>query len=50
MAAENKAPLATIVIVPRERFSLTRRNLESIYDCADAPFELVYVDGGSPPT
>jgi GT2 family glycosyltransferase len=38
----------TIVVVPRERFSYTARSLESIYEHADLPFSLIYVDGGSP--
>ncbi|MBE9190772.1 glycosyltransferase [Gloeocapsopsis crepidinum LEGE 06123] len=38
----------TIVVVPRERFSYTRESLESIYAHTKFPFELVYVDGGSP--
>jgi len=38
----------TIVVVPRERFSLTRDSLLCIYEFTDTPFELVYVDGGSP--
>lgn len=38
----------TIVVVPRERFSGTRRSLESIYEHTQHPFDLVYVDGGSP--
>jgi GT2 family glycosyltransferase len=38
----------TIVVVPRERFQITRRSLESIYDETPRPFALVYVDGGSP--
>jgi GT2 family glycosyltransferase len=41
-------PQVTIVVVPRERFSLTGRSLESIYEHSDVPFRLVYVDGGSP--
>ena len=41
-------PEVTIVVVPRERFSHTRESLESIYQETDYPFELVYVDGGSP--
>lgn len=40
--------LVTIVVVPRERFSLTRRSLESLYERTTVPFTLVYVDGGSP--
>lgn len=41
-------PNVTIAVVPRERFSHTARSLESIYAHTDFPFELVYVDGGSP--
>ncbi|NJN87777.1 MAG: glycosyltransferase [Leptolyngbyaceae cyanobacterium SL_7_1] len=41
-------PSVTIVVVPRERFSCTQQSLESIYDHATLPFELVYVDGNSP--
>ena len=39
---------ATIVVVPRERFALTRRSLASIYENTSCRFKLVYVDGGSP--
>lgn len=42
-------PQVTIIIVPRERFSFTRQSLESIYEHTRVPFELVYVDGNSPP-
>jgi GT2 family glycosyltransferase len=42
-------PTVTIVVVPRERFSYSQQSLESIYAETDYPFELVYVDGGSPP-
>jgi GT2 family glycosyltransferase len=41
-------PLVTIVVVPRERFSVTRRALEALYASTSEPFRLVYVDGGSP--
>lgn len=41
-------PLPTIVVVPRERFGVTRRSLEAIYANTSGPFHLVYVDGGSP--
>ena len=41
-------PDVTIVVVPRERFQMTRRSLESIYDKTTFPFALTYVDGGSP--
>lgn len=39
---------ATIVVVPRERFSLTRRSLESIIDHTPSDVPIVYVDGGAP--
>ncbi|WP_019505742.1 glycosyltransferase family 2 protein [Pleurocapsa sp. PCC 7319] len=38
----------TLVVVPRERFSYSRESLESIYQCTDHPFSLVYIDGNSP--
>jgi GT2 family glycosyltransferase len=41
-------PAITIVVVPRERFSYAQQSLESIYEYTKLPFELVYVDGGSP--
>ncbi len=48
-ATMNKtAPLVTIVVVPRERFSYTRPSLESLYENTTVPFNLVYVDGNSP--
>ncbi len=53
MSAANSINLAsdclvTIVVSPRERFSVSARSLESLYEHTDAPFDLVYVDGGSP--
>ncbi|MGF1478322.1 MAG: glycosyltransferase family 2 protein [Cyanophyceae cyanobacterium] len=41
-------PQVTIVAVPRERFSCTRKSLESIYQYTEIPFKLIYVDGNSP--
>jgi len=41
---------ATIVVVPRERFSIAKRSLESLIENTPAGFEMVYVDGGSPPS
>jgi GT2 family glycosyltransferase len=41
-------PQVTIVVSPRERFSFTQQNLESIYEHTPMPFSLIYVDGGSP--
>jgi GT2 family glycosyltransferase len=48
MRSSTTKPRVTIVVVPRERFSATRASLESIYAHTQIPFELVYVDGGSP--
>ena len=41
--------IVTIAVVPRERFSLTKRSLESTLAHRPPGTELVYVDGGSPP-
>ncbi len=41
--------LVTIAVVPRERFSLTKRSLEGILAHRDPATDLVYIDGGSPP-
>jgi hypothetical protein len=38
----------TIVVVPRDHFSDTQEALESVYANSNFPFDLVYVDGGSP--
>lgn len=45
----SQASQVTLVVVPRERFSCTDASLESIYEHTQVPFELVYVDGNSPP-
>ncbi len=42
-------PLATLIVVPRERFGMALRSLESIYANTQSPFRLIYVDAGSPP-
>jgi hypothetical protein len=39
----------TLVVVPRERFSLTQRSLEDLYEHTTLPFHLIYVDAGAPP-
>lgn len=39
----------TIIITQRERFSYTQPSLESLYEHTEIPFELIYVDGNSPP-
>ncbi|MEM7648816.1 MAG: glycosyltransferase [Cyanobacteria bacterium P01_A01_bin.70] len=41
-------PNITLIVSPRERFSHTRQALESLYANTELPFQLVYVDGGSP--
>jgi len=41
-------PEASIVIVPRERFSLAQRSLSSVFENTAGPFDLIYVDAGSP--
>ena len=41
-------PLVTIVVVERERFATTERSLESLYAHTRSPFELIYMDAGSP--
>jgi GT2 family glycosyltransferase len=48
-SSTNTNPEVTIIVVPRERFSYTRESLESIYENTEYPFQLIYVDGGSPP-
>ena len=41
-------PLVTLIVVPRERFGVALRSLESIYANTQFPFRLIYVDAGSP--
>ncbi len=50
MPVENPAlPLVTIVIVPRERFSVAWESLQSILaHTTDIDYRLIYVDAGSP--
>jgi cellulose synthase/poly-beta-1,6-N-acetylglucosamine synthase-like glycosyltransferase len=43
------SPLVTLIVVPRERFGVALRSLESIYANTQFPFRLIYVDAGSPP-
>jgi GT2 family glycosyltransferase len=40
--------LATIVVVPRERFSYAQRSLTSFFPNTPPPFDLIYVDAGTP--
>ncbi|MGC1307862.1 MAG: glycosyltransferase [Phormidesmis sp.] len=48
-ADAHETPQVTLVVVPRERFSCTAESLESLYENTQVPFELIYVDGNSPP-
>jgi GT2 family glycosyltransferase len=41
-------PRVTIVCVPRDHFSDVPESLESIFANTSEPFDLIYVDGGSP--
>lgn len=41
-------PDVTVVVVPRERFTLAPRSLDGLYAETTVPFRLVYVDGRSP--
>lgn len=43
------APVA-IAVVPRDRFSMFPRCLESLYACTDVPFRVIVVAGGTDPT
>ena len=43
------SPRATVAFVPREVFCTTRRSLETLYERTREPFDLVCIDGGSPP-
>jgi GT2 family glycosyltransferase len=45
----NAAPRVTIVVLQRETFAHTERSIESLYATTSVPFNLVYVDAGSPP-
>jgi GT2 family glycosyltransferase len=42
-------PTVSIVVVPRERFSVAPRALRALLANTAPPYELVYVDAGSPP-
>ena len=48
MSVSPGLPRVTIGVVQRERFSLTRESLESLYASTSVPFDLIYVDAGSP--
>ena len=46
--SRDPASLLTVVVVPRQRWSLAVRSLRAVLDRLPAGIELVYVDGGSP--
>jgi len=48
ISSSQATPSVTIVVVPREQFSLAQRSLTSIYTHTSYPFDLIYVDGNSP--
>ncbi len=50
VTVESERARATIVIVAREQFGLAVRSLDSVLGDRRIPFELVYVDAGSPPS
>ena len=45
----SKNSQVTLLIIPRERFSNAKESLEGIFANTRMPFDMVYVDGGSPP-
>ena len=51
-AAENRpnvtVPDVTVVVSLRERFSVARRSLDSLYADVSTPFDLIYVESSSP--
>lgn len=47
-APPNDQPLVTIIVSPRERFEQATMSLNAVFETADLPFRMVYVDGGSP--
>ena len=46
--SERAAPLATIVVTPRERFGVAVESLLSVLKDTRKPYNLVYIDAGSP--
>jgi GT2 family glycosyltransferase len=39
----------TVVVAPRETFSKSKASLESVFASTNEPFDLVYIDGQTPP-
>lgn len=44
----NDQTKVTIIVSPRERFEQAIISLEAVFQTADIPFHMIYVDGGSP--
>src|SRR5690349_5795936 len=47
-ARPGRVPAISIVIAPRDRFSIAPRALRSLLTTTTPPYQLVYVDAGSP--
>lgn len=45
---DKPSSLATVVVVPRERFSIARQSLECLLANTDERVPIIYVDGGGP--
>ncbi len=47
-ASRTATPRVTVVVVPRERFSMARESLDSVLRLTRTPHELLYVDAAGP--
>lgn len=47
-AKNNPNPRVTIIVSPRERFEQAVMSLDALFAQTECPFDLVYIDGGSP--
>src|SRR5262249_31256982 len=45
----DKQKLVTVAITPRERFSFAIASLNSMLERTNYPFDMIYIDAGSPP-
>lgn len=48
MNSPQSVPQVTLIVVPRERFSMARESLESLLENTRYPYTLLYVDNNSP--
>jgi len=48
MSTGNQNGLVTVIVVQRERFSTSRRSLESLFASTAPGYKLIYIDAGSP--